>query len=149
MSFYLDSDDGSDPEFGRVLEHGWSGLCAAARIWDLLGSDKGERLRQMLDEELAIPEGQTQSWISQSQIARLIELLRGLETEAKGKLIDDAWNVLPEQVERVEREAPNLGEYDTGARGRYLTFARPLSEATSTRAFLERAQRIGSDITIG
>ncbi|HZF51830.1 MAG TPA: hypothetical protein VE093_24425 [Polyangiaceae bacterium] len=148
MSFYLEFDDGSDPEFGRVLEFGWSGLVAAARIWDFLGSEKGEALQEMLDEELAIPEGQSMSWVSQSQIARLIDLLRGIETEAKGKLVDAAWKVLPEHIERVEREAPDLGERDTGSSGPYLSFARPLSEALSTRAFLERAQRLGSDITI-
>jgi hypothetical protein len=106
MSFYLDLEDASDPEFDRVLEHGWSGIWSAARIWDLLGSEKGERLQRMLDEELAIPEGQSMSYVSQSQIARLIDLLDGIETEAEGKLIDDAWSVLPEHVERVEREAP-------------------------------------------
>lgn len=149
MSFYLEVEDDSDPEFVRVLEHGWSGLWSAARIWDLLGSEKGERLQQMLDEELAIPEGQSMSYVSQSQIARLIDLLEGIETEAEGKLIDDAWRVLPEHVERVEREAPTVGERSAGASGPYLSLSRALSEAMSTRGFLKRARRLGSDITIG
>jgi hypothetical protein len=149
MSFYLVLEDDSDPEFDRVLEHGWNGIWSAARIWDLLGSEKGERLQQMLDEELAIPRGQSMSYVSQSQIARLIDLLEGLETEAEGKLIDDAWSVLPEHVERVEREVPRIGERGTDSNGPYLSLSLALSEAISTRGFLKKARRLGSDITIG
>jgi len=130
------------------LEDGWALLHQAARLWDLLGSDRGERLRRMMREELD-PGEEPVAYAAPSQIARLAELLDGVVAAAEGALVDADWRLRPELRERVEREAPGLGEVTTDAEGRPIyTLARTLSSLEMAGRFLADALRLGCFVII-
>ena len=125
------------------LEDGWSYLQNAARIWDLLGSDRGERLRRMMREEMEPLEGDP-SWLAQSQVERLLDLIGNLPEAAEGSLVDESWRLLP------GLDAAGLGDSTTDAEGRpVVTLARTLSEIGLARRFFEDARRLGCFISIG
>lgn len=150
MGFHLEVDealcdyDPDDNPGGLLcdLEDGWSHLTNAARVWDLLGSDRGERLRRMMREELEPVDGE--AWMAQSQVERLLELLGGLPEAAEGRLVDESWRLLP------GLDAAGLGDATTDAEGRpIVTLARTLSEISLARRFFENARRLGCFISIG
>lgn len=156
MNFHLDAeeiedryDEDENPTgVRRVLEDGDRLLADAARIWDALGSDKGERLRRMWREELD-PSEEGISYVTASQLGRLVELLEGIDTETESSLADASWNVRPELVERVEARAPGLGRVNRlGGGGSEYTIAEPLSGARLLRRFLRDALRLGLDVVI-
>lgn len=151
MGFHLEVDealcdyDPDDNPGGLLcdLEDGWSHLQDAARVLDALGSDRGERLRRMMREEMEPVEGDP-AWLATSQVERLLELLDGLPEAAEGRLVDESWRLLPGV------EAPGLGDATTDAEGRpIVTLARILSEISLTRRFFEDARRLGCFISIG
>ena len=151
MGFHLEVDealcdyDPDDNPGGLLcdLEDGWSHLQDAARVWDLLGSDRGERLRRMMREEMEPVDGEP-AWLAQSQVERLLELLGGLPGAAEGRLVDENWRLLP------GKDAAGLGSSTTDAEGRpIVTLARTLSEISLARRFFEDARRLGCFVSIG
>jgi hypothetical protein len=158
MGFHLEVDaalcdyDPDDNPGGLLcnLEDGWLYLTNAARVWDLLGSDRGERLRRMMREELEPAEpahpGDTEpAWMAPSQVERLLDLLDGLPEAAEGTLVDESWRLLP------DREVPaDLGTPTTDAAGRpIVTLSRTLSEVHLARRFFADARRLGCFVSIG
>lgn len=154
MGFHLDVDeslcnyDPDDNPGGLLcdLEDGWSILQNAAQVWDVLGSDRGERLRRMMREEMAPvdPADIDPAWLATSQVERVLELIGGLPEAAEGRLVDENWRLLPGV------EAPGLGSATTDAEGRpIVTLSRTLSEISLARRFFEDARRLGCFISIG
>jgi len=157
MNFSLDVDDAlctydADDNPGGLLcdlEDGWALLHQAARIWDLLGSDRGERLRRMLREELD-PGEEPAAYAAPSQIQRLADLLDGVVAAAEGTLVDENWRLRPELVERIENETPGLGDATTDAEGRPIySLARTLSSVHLAERFLADALRLGCFVIVG
>lgn len=154
MGFHLEVDaalctyDTDDNPGGLLcdLEDGWLFLANAAQVWDLLGSDRGGRLRRLMREELAPadPSDPEPVWMAPSQVERLLELLDGLPEAAEGRLVDEDWRLLPGV------EAPDLGSATTDAEGRpVVTLSRTLSEIHLARRFFENARRLGCFVSIG
>jgi hypothetical protein len=152
MNLSLDVDDAlctydPDDNPGGLLcrlEEGWELLHQAAKVWDLLGSDRGERLREELD-----PGEEPVSYAAPSQLQRLAELLDGVVAAAEGPLVDENWRLHPDLRERVEKEAPGLGEATTDAEGRPIhTLARTLSSLEMAGRFLADALRLGCFVII-
>lgn len=154
MGFHLEVDESlctydPDDNPGGLrcdLEDGWSHLQDAARVWDLLGSDRGERLRRMMREELepVDPADTEPAWMAPSQAERLLELLGGLPEAAEGRLVDENWRLLP------GLDAAGLGDSTTDAEGQpIVTLSRTLSGIHLARRFFENALRLGCFISIG
>jgi len=153
MGFRLDVDealctyDPDDNPGGLLchLEDGRLFLANAARVWDLLGSDRGERLRGLMREELAPanPADTEPVWMAPSQVERLLELLDGLPEAAEGRLVDEDWRLLP------GREAAGLGMSTADAAGRpIVTLSRDLSQIHLARRFFEDARRLGCFVVV-
>lgn len=149
-------------EFDAVqYEKPWRDLSIATDLWDLTGSDKGEKLWKMVREEIKIetnkiydidpgedPENMLyeQYVIDQEKIQKMLSLLEGLE-EAVFELTDDKFRVKPEKLEHVMHRVPRLVHSSTQEDGTVVhTLVNSLGQAEMPVWFLKHALRLGRDI---
>jgi hypothetical protein len=100
------ADDGFE---GIRFRSGNSSLWAARRLWDMLGSQKGQELKQMIDEKIISDRrNEDEEWFMDRQdIQQILSLLDGLN-QATLKIADENHYVRPEFVQYVLDNEPDV-----------------------------------------
>src|SRR5438094_10376928 len=107
---YVASRAKGDEFDGVNYEDGWSDLYDVIALWNLLGSDKGQKLKKLLKEEIEVEGAEDENGaytITIPQIKQILDLMEGLD-DALLRLADDSGYVRPDKLDYVLQKSPNL-----------------------------------------
>jgi hypothetical protein len=154
MTFHLDIDEELAPvlldtdKTGITQEIANAGtyLNNALVFWRMLDPDKAALLKQMLNEELRVPQSEGLLRLRRGQVERLVKLLEGIETAPVGRIMNKSYHVLPDQIDYVNKHAPGLAVRTTDGEGNVLYVLDRITEVEWLRAFLDKALQLGCDV---
>jgi hypothetical protein len=118
----------------------------AAELWDLAGDhERAGEIRKLVDEAYE----REPSFMDDSQVDELLQLLEGIEDALVGTVVDDRWQVRVEQLPELRRRTRHLDLDESRGELAAAGVGEGIGHAVSLRNILLRARALGLWICLG